>query len=148
MKKQDEKKDTIPFSEFEDHLRSLVDEHKYEDALIYYDETILKTDHDHGDPCSSYSFRIMGVCRFMDIKDTWEQQGRQSSKWMEIGNDHFVGGNYKAAISAYDKAILENGEDDAAWYAMGCAYRALGNPYESVEAWDEAIKIVRKKRGE
>jgi len=84
----------------------------------------------------------------MHTKGIWEKDGYHFSPWVEIGNRHFEGGNYKGAISAYEKATLENREDAFAWYAMGCAYRALGNPYESVEAWDEAVSIVRGKRGE
>jgi tetratricopeptide (TPR) repeat protein len=66
---------------------------------------------------------------------------------MRAGNCGVGSGNYEGAISAYDKAILENSKDDTAWYAMGCAYRASGNPYESIEACDEAIQILMR-RGE
>jgi len=62
---------------------------------------------------------------------------------MAVGDRSFDAGYYDAAIEAYQKARAV--DSDKAWYAMGCPYRAMGNPYESVEEWGEAKSILNAK---
>ena len=65
---------------------------------------------------------------------------------MAVGDRSFDAGYYDAAIEAYQKARAV--DSDKAWYAMGCAYCAMGNPYESVEAGGEAKAILHAKNFE
>jgi len=91
-----------------------------------------------------YSYKIIGVCRAKNIRKAWSEGGYQPPYWIEAGNTFFDAGNYQQAIEAYYKRIDEDREDDRAWYLMGCAYRAMGNPYESVEAWEKAFRLSRE----
>jgi tetratricopeptide (TPR) repeat protein len=126
--------------EFEVKMKSLVDEGKYSEAIEFSENNRIRNY--HGDSCTLYSYKIMGVCYSNDIRNTWKEEGYKPSKWMAAGDRLFDKGDYSGAVTAYGKARAV--DSDKAWYAMGCAYRAMGNPYESVEAWDEATGILMK----
>jgi len=130
------------FHEFEAALKSLVDAGKYPDAIDFYNKNNSATYQVRGDSCTFYSFRIMGVCYLKDIQKVWNENGYRPSRWIAEGDRLFDSGNYPDAIKAYYNAVET--DSDKAWYAMGCAYRAMGNPYESVEAWDNAMAIKKK----
>ena len=132
------------FHEFEAQLKSLVDAGKYSEAMDFYEKNSSIIHNIHGDSCTFYCFKIMGVCRSKDIRNYWYEKGYKPSKWMAEGDRLFDLGDYNGAVTAYGKA--REVDSDKAWYGMGCAYRAMGNPYESVEAWDEAMAIVKKDR--
>lgn len=129
---------------YEAKIKSLVDEGKYKEAIEYSDEHGRGLYESDVDSCTLYSYKIIGVCRAKDIRKAWSEREYQPPYWIEAGNTFFDAGDYQQAIEAYYKRIDENREDDKAWYLMGCAYRAMGNPYESVEAWDEAFSIVQR----
>jgi len=129
---------------YEAKIKSLVDEGKYQEAIEYSEAHGSVLYESHADTCTLYSYRIIGVCRSNHIRKGWEEGGYQPPRWIEAGNALFDAGKYEEAIDAYRTRINENKDDDRAWYLMGCAYRALGNPYESVEAWDEAFSIAMR----
>lgn len=131
-------------AEYEATLKSLVDAGKYKEAIEYseaHGSVLYESD---ADTCTLYSYRIIGVCRSNHIRKGWEEGGYQPPHWVDVGNALFDAGKYQEAIDAYYKRIRENPDDDRAWYLMGCAYRAMGNPYESVEAWDKAFTIAMR----
>lgn len=129
---------------YEAKIKSLVDEGKYKEAIEYSDEHGSVLYESDVDSCTLYSYKIIGVCRAKNIRKAWSEGGYQPPYWIEAGNTFFDAGNYQQAIEAYYKRIDEDREDDRAWYLMGCAYRAMGNPYESVEAWEKAFSIVQR----
>ncbi|OPX68229.1 MAG: lipoprotein NlpI [Methanoregulaceae archaeon PtaB.Bin108] len=129
---------------YEAKMKSLVDEGKYQEAIEYSEANGSVLYECDADTCTFYSFKIIGVCRSKDIRKGWEEGGYRPPHWIEAGNALFDAGKYEEAIESYYKRIQENPDDDRAWYLMGCAYRAIGNPYESVEAWDKAFSIVMK----
>jgi tetratricopeptide (TPR) repeat protein len=128
---------------YEAKIKSLVDEGKYKEAIEYSDEHGSVLYESDVDSCTLYSYKIIGVCRAKNIRKAWSEGGYQPPYWIEAGNTFFDAGNYQQAIGAYYKRIDEDREDDRAWYLMGCVYRAMGNPYESVEAWEKAFSIVQ-----
>jgi tetratricopeptide (TPR) repeat protein len=132
------------FHEFEAHLKSLVDAGKYSEAMDFYEKNSSIIRNVHGDSCTFYSFRIMGVCRSKDIRNFWYEKGYKPSQWMAEGDRLFDSGDYNGAVTAYRNA--REVDSDKAGYAMGCAYRAMGNPYESVDAWDEDMAFMKKER--
>jgi tetratricopeptide (TPR) repeat protein len=127
--------------EFEAELKSLVKNGKYAEAIEFSAKNRIVNY--PGDECRLYSYKIMGVCYSHDIRNSWKDQGYKPSKYMASGDHLFDKGYYSKAVFTYLKAIPE--DSDKAWYAAGCAYRATGNPYESVEAWDKAMAIVMKR---
>lgn len=129
---------------YEAKITSLVDEGKYQEAIVYSEANGSVLYECDADPCTFYSYKVIGVCRSKDIRKGWEEGGYQPPHWIEAGNALCDAGKYEDAIEAYYKRIKENPDDDRAWYLMGCAYRAMGNPYESVEAWDKAFSIVMR----
>ncbi|OPY45590.1 MAG: photosystem I assembly protein Ycf3 [Methanoregulaceae archaeon PtaU1.Bin222] len=131
-------------AEYEATLKSLVDDGRYKEAIEYSDSHGSVLYDCDADTCTFYSYKIIGVCRSKDIRKSWDERGYRPPHWIEAGNVLFDAGKYQEAVEAYHKRIEENDNDDRAWYLMGCAYRAMGNPYESVEAWDEAFSIVMK----
>jgi len=127
---------------YEAKIKSLVDEGRYKEAIEYSEEQGRVLYESDADSCTFYSYKIIGVCHAKDVRIAWSERGYRPPHWIEAGNALFDAGKYEDAIEAYYKRIQEDWDDDRAWYLMGCAYRALGNPYESVEAWDEAFSIV------
>jgi tetratricopeptide (TPR) repeat protein len=142
--KSDNAENEKKFQEFEAHLKSLVDAAKYKEAMDFYKENSSVSHNIHGDSCTFYSFRIMGVCFLKDTQKTWGANGYVPSKWMDKGDRLFNAGDYPGAIEAYNNAT--GTDSDKAHYAMGCANRAMGNPYESVEEWGTAAAILAKDR--
>jgi tetratricopeptide (TPR) repeat protein len=132
------------FHEFEAHLKSLVDAGEYAGAMDFYEKNHSVTHNILGDSCTFYSFKIVGVCDLKTTQKTWYENGYKPSQWMAEGDRLFDTGDYKGAIEVYYKAI--GTDSDKAWYSMGCAYRAMGNPYESVDAWDEDTAFMKKER--
>lgn len=135
---------------FENKVRKMVIQGRYKDAIGYVDEHFLEILEKLGeyeitfDMCELYSFKIMGVCYSKDIRQKWSEEGYQPPHWIEMGNALFDAGKYEEAIEAYSRRIKEDSHDDRAWYLMGCAHRAMGNPYESEEAWETALSIVQR----
>lgn len=142
--KADNAENEKKFHAFEAQLKSLVDTIKFSEAIDYYEKNSSISHHIRGDSCTFYSFRIMGVCRSKDIRNFWYKKGYRPSHWMTEGDRLFDTGDYPGAIEAYYKAV--DTDSDKAHYAMGCAHRAMGNPYESVEEWDKAAAIMAKDR--
>lgn len=142
--KADNAENEKKFQEFEVQLKSLVDAGKYSEAMDFYEKNSSIIHNVNGDSCTFYSFKIMGVCYLNDIRNTWKEEGYKPTHWMAAGDRLFDNGDYDGAIKAYQKAIEV--DSDKAWYAMGCAYRAMGNPYESVEAWNKATSILMKDK--
>ncbi|MCK9593294.1 MAG: tetratricopeptide repeat protein [Methanoregula sp.] len=134
------------FREFESHVRSLVKAGKYEEAIDFFDKNREILHKISKEVYKCYSYKIMGFCYLKKTRKILQEQGYTPSQWMAEGDKLFDAKKYNSAINAYYKAIAT--DSDNAWYAIGCAYRALGNPYESVEAWDEAIAIVTKRNDE
>lgn len=130
---------------YEAKIKSLVDEGRYKEAIEYSEEQGRVLSESDADTCTFYSYKIIGVCLSKNIRKSWSKEGYRPPHWIEVGNTFFDAGDYQQAIEAYYKRINENPDDDMAWYLMGCAYRAMGNPYESVEAWEEAFSIVRRE---
>lgn len=126
--------------EFEAKMKSLVDEGKFAEAIEFSKNNIIRNY--HGDNCKLYSYKIMGVCYSKDIRNTWKENNYKPSKWMAAGDRLFDKGDYNGAVTAYGKAQAV--DSDKALYAKGCAYRAMGNPYESVDAWDEEMAFMNK----
>jgi len=126
--------------EFEAKMKSLVDEGKYSEAIEFSKKNGKIIYKYRGDSCKLYSYKIIGVCYSKYNRNIWKEQGYKPSQWMAVGDQLFDAGDYDGAVTAYQKARPVDSEK--AWYAMGCAYRAMGNPYESVEAWDEARAIL------
>jgi tetratricopeptide (TPR) repeat protein len=128
--------------EFEDELKSLVDAEKYNEAIEFSEKNSKIIYKYHGDFCKLYSYKIMGVCYLNNTRYIWKENGYKPSKWMAEGDLLFDKGDYEEAIEIYSKA--REVDADKAWYAMGCAERARGNSYESVEYWDMAKSIHMK----
>jgi tetratricopeptide (TPR) repeat protein len=127
---------------FEAKMKSLVDGGKYAEAIKFSQKNIKILSHYHGDSCTLYSYKIMGVCYLNDIRNSWNEKGYKPSQLMAEGDRLFDKGDYDGAVTAYGKA--QETDSDKALYAMGCAYRAMGNPYESVDAWDEDMAFMNK----
>lgn len=135
------------FHEFEAQVKTLVDAGNYREALdLLGEEKNCELLYSYlGDSCTCYSFKITGVCLIQDMRRIWREEGFKAPDWMDRGNRLFDLGDYSGAIAAYSEGIGGNDEDKAL-YARGCAHRAMGNPYESVEDWDNACDILRKNR--
>jgi len=113
---------------YEAKIKSLVDEGRYKEAIDYSEVHGLVLHESNIDTCTFYSYKIIGVCYANYIRKGWEEGGYQPPRWIEAGNALFDAGKYEEAIEAYSTRITENKDDDRAWYLMGCAYRAMGNP--------------------
>ena len=142
--KADNTENEKKFHEFETKLKSLVDKGKYSEAMDFYEKNSSIRYNMSGDSCTFYSFKIMGVCYLKDTQKTWYENGYKPSQSMAEGDRLFDAGDYKGAIDAYIWAI--DTDSDKAYYARGCAHRAMGNPYESVEDWGTAAEILAKDR--
>jgi tetratricopeptide (TPR) repeat protein len=64
-------------------------------------------------------------------------------EWFEIGSAYFDNSSFTEAISAWEKAIVEDPTLEAnAWYNIGLAYAGMNQYEEAIQAWDKTIALA------
>jgi tetratricopeptide (TPR) repeat protein len=63
----------------------------------------------------------------------------EAAKHYRFGQDYFVGGNYKDAAAAFERAIAAAPDMWEAYYAAGAAYGKLGDEAKSEEKYNEVL---------
>jgi len=87
--------------------------------------------------------RKQAVFRQIEGKDSVEILGgsNTSAYWIQVGDSHFIKGNYELALKCYEKAIVIDPQSAPAWNQKGMVLFILRDGEEAISCYDEAIKI-------
>ncbi len=66
---------------------------------------------------------------------------KEINDWFELGFECARMGNFKRAVSSFEKVLELNPKDHEAWLNKGLALEALGNYEESINCYGEALKL-------
>ena len=116
-------------------------------ANYYYALALWKRSRGNGDSATlRQTERLLGKASALDPK--------LDMAYLQLGNLHFVRGEYQEAAAAYQKAIAVNSTDNEAHYRLGLAYKKTGEDAKAQHEFDEykqldkteTAAIERKRR--